>query len=408
MSCAPIKLLFLLAIVVLVKADYTIDDQNKTVSYSTGGNWFHSTTSEEEQLLVNGSYITIITDDCFDDSYPGSGATVYVKTAGMEGVNASITIDGDASSTNYSSLPSTPPAYQTANVSLFSVQGLVSGSHTIDLRVVDYQGSWSNMFLDSIAINETLVTAPATSSTSSSLTSTSSASSTASTSASSVATPHKSSNVGAIAGGVVGGLAVIGLALVLFLWRRSRMRPDNTSHSGEKDYRPPQSHQNNLRSGLPISVPPNEDPSTAPYIQLQEEQSTYSPYSPSRASAQMPQDRFEPSSAILSGGLPIEKHTSYNPETVLSPEGASMRLPVGVQSASHGASLAQAGFTAGPARLSDEQADFINTLHRNNIPADAISRVMERMLGGALPSAMRGQDWMAESGVEDLAPPSYA
>lgn len=68
--------------------------------------------------------------------------------------------------------PITGGDYQLANVSLLSVQGLVSGSHTLVLTALDSGGNTSDIFFDYVVINDTVVNAPASSSSYSSPTST--------------------------------------------------------------------------------------------------------------------------------------------------------------------------------------------------------------------------------------------
>jgi len=57
------------------------------------------------------------------------------------------------------------------------------------------------------------------------------------------------------------------------------------------------------------------------------------------------------------------------------------------------------------AQLTDEQADFVNNLHWNNVPASAIARVMERMMGGGGSEAV--EDGPLNDNMESQGPPSY-
>lgn len=221
--------------------------------------------------------------------------------------------------------------------------------------------------------------------------------------------------MGAIAGSVLGGLAVIGLAFAFLLWRRLRSKPNETGHFGEDDPGLHRSFYNTSSSGLPVSVPPAQSGNTVTQYEPQQQQSTYeySPYLPSGSSAPILDSGPDSDVGLLSGVPETVKHTySNNVQTVLSP-GSSVNLtsmPSGALSNHAGSQTGgdtSVSPTAGDSRFTDEQADFINTLHANQIPAFAIARVMGRMLSGAPPSAMRGQDWMVESGVENLAPPSY-
>jgi hypothetical protein len=56
------------------------------------------------------------------------------------------------------------------------------------------------------------------------------------------------------------------------------------------------------------------------------------------------------------------------------------------------------------AQLTDEQADFVTNLHRDNVPASAIARVVDRMLRDGR-SRVVGER-LVDDDVERQAPPS--
>lgn len=114
----------------------------------------------------------------------GSGITIYVYQAGPVGINASITVDGAYAQTNVLKAPPAS-AYQIANVSMFDVQQLPSGPHTLKLRINDLFGSYSGMMFDYAHVNESLVVNTAT---------TTSASTTATSTSSSTSAPSSSSS----------------------------------------------------------------------------------------------------------------------------------------------------------------------------------------------------------------------
>lgn len=195
-------------------------------------------------------------------------------------------------------------------------------------------------------------------------------------------------------GGVVGGVVIIGLALAALLWYRRRSRSQPTSRFDERVAADglSQAFYNSPSSELPISIVPLH----ADEISSSPPETTPQPFSATPATK-------EAGSAIslVSGGLPTSKHI-YT-ETVLTPDGLLIMSPGTVRSDAGSGSAPSASAVG----LTDEQADFVNSLHVNNVPPAAIARVMNRMLAGAAPSSMRGQDWMVDSGVERLAPPSY-
>lgn len=75
-------------------------------------------------------------------------------------------------------------------------------------------------------------------------------------------------------------------------------------------------------------------------------------------------------------------------------------------STQRGTITSMAGIDPDPGvHLTDEQVDFVNSLHRRNIPASAIARIMERMLNGGDTDVAGGVEGM-DVGM-DQAPPSY-
>lgn len=105
----------------------------------------------------------------------GSGATVYVLLAGAQGINASLTVDGGPPAYNVLAPVAAPD--QKVNISLFDVQSLNMSAHTLTLSVLDWNGTFSGMMFDYIAVNQTAAATPATSTSSESTTATPSASS---------------------------------------------------------------------------------------------------------------------------------------------------------------------------------------------------------------------------------------
>jgi hypothetical protein len=55
--------------------------------------------------------------------------------------------------------------------------------------------------------------------------------------------------------------------------------------------------------------------------------------------------------------------------------------------------------------LTNNQVDFVNNLHRNNIPSPAIAHIIEGMLGTGSTSV--AEDVQANDDVQSLGPPSY-
>ncbi|KIM55186.1 hypothetical protein SCLCIDRAFT_1221334 [Scleroderma citrinum Foug A] len=284
---------------------YTIDDSDYSVlkfsENPAGPVWgpFGSDTGEQLSIrLPNGTMMAINSVQCYDGTYTyaacstsnncavqfsftGSGITIYVLQAGPQGMSASLSIDSGSATTATLAAPPAPQ-YNIPHVVLFSVQNLVSGTHTAIMTVLDWDGGFSGMMLDYIDVNEAIVagsssTTPSSTSTptptsSQTLTSASSpsqgstshstqsslsasspsiassfinqtslsgvptaTSSTASgggnDSSSQLHSSSKKNNVAAIAGGATAGavglLALCGLALFCFRRRRSRATGGN-------------------------------------------------------------------------------------------------------------------------------------------------------------------------------------
>ncbi|KAI6011914.1 hypothetical protein EDC04DRAFT_756033 [Pisolithus marmoratus] len=200
--------------------------------------WAQFTAGRTIQLsLPNNTYRTVDSLDCYNHTFrfapcgsaeacilempfTGSGITIFVYQVGSLGINASISIDGGRYESNVLSAPPAPN-YEIFNVSMFDVQKLDTGSHTLWMTINDLAGSPSNMIFDYAYVNETLVsTATATTSSTSFVLSTLINSTTIPTSTSS--NSHTVS-IWAIIGGILGSIAliVIGATAALCLRRRS-------------------------------------------------------------------------------------------------------------------------------------------------------------------------------------------
>lgn len=119
----------------------------------------------------------------------GSGITMYVFNAGASGMTASFSVDGGTAVSNTIQTPP-PPTYQVSNVSLYDIQGLSSGNHTMNMTILDWNGSATSMKFDYAYVNESFVPPPAT--VTSSVTGTSTSQAPTQTSAGTSSTSNKS------------------------------------------------------------------------------------------------------------------------------------------------------------------------------------------------------------------------
>jgi hypothetical protein len=110
-------------------------------------------------ILTVDKFIKTLNNSATHASIIGSGATIYVLVAGQTGINSSISVDNAPEI--ISALPAADaPYFLKANVSLFDVQSLASGLHTVTLTLLSWNDNLSGMFLDSVSINETIVSTP--------------------------------------------------------------------------------------------------------------------------------------------------------------------------------------------------------------------------------------------------------
>lgn len=429
----------LLALAVIVPsawADYYIDDTNATLTYSSGPKaaWgpFAAGASTLSLLLPNGTYQTIDPFVCYNHTYryaacystdscilempfTGSGITVFVYQAGPVGINASISVDGGYNATNVLSAPPSPN-YEIANVSMFSVQELETGSHTLWMTVNDLFGSYSGMMFDYAYVNETLVSAAEASAATATTSSTGSPSSGLS---SSTTTPTSTSsasnsggvNIGAIVGGVLGGVALIMAGVIAALCLRRRRRSGTVNLISEGDvqpydpyipYDPPVSQ---VQAAYNASTGPNSSTyyaTTTPSIST--------PLTPNRRQPVAETNTDSTPFLLTSSSAPLSQDTSSSSsgrdrKTQLVSPNPPLR-----QSSPDDSRAVESSAQELLPSLTDEQADFITGLYNNNIPAPVVARVVQRMLVDRQAGI---REWESELGltrshsIATTAPPSY-
>ncbi|EIW85487.1 hypothetical protein CONPUDRAFT_162673 [Coniophora puteana RWD-64-598 SS2] len=477
----------LVALVSRARADYYIDDTNSTLQYNSNPTaaWGAFSAGETLQLLLpNGTYQNInaylaldlsmvasfsryaachTSDNCvLNIPFTGSGIDIQVLQQGQAGINATAAIDS-GSSVNKALVAASAPAFTNANVTMFSFQGLTTGSHTLTLTVLDMQGSISGMMFDYAYVNETLVAKDSTS--------TSASSSPTATGGGSAGS--KKSNAGPIVAGVIGGLAAIGaVVFALFYLRRRRRSQPPYHYDGIDAPNPAQAHYDpgppNMRAQaagghLPSTIqrsnvasnpmasaaavamatvaahpmlpePSSPTPSTQNYSQYAQAAPQSTPNVANSGSIRS-DGRYGGTSAhtpsdiqpTVRSGPFSDAHSTSDALSTSSPSqaGSSVAFPLDrkhprgplpevIQPA---AAAAESSHDASQQRmdtmaqsLTDEQADFIHSLYQQNVPAPAIARLMERMV--ANPNA-RVSDWVHETGlarsgtVHSQAPPSY-
>ncbi|KAH7920454.1 hypothetical protein BV22DRAFT_802645 [Leucogyrophana mollusca] len=472
--------------------DYDIDDHNLALlSYSstpgTNTSWLpygvngdvvdalsiKISGGSENGTVINADYSACYnstftlaqcgTDDNCELSIPftGTGITIYVLQTGPIGVSVSAVVDGGQPTTHTLSGP-TGPNYQSTNMTLFDVQSLASGSHTLSLTVLDFDGPYGTqswLGFDYAHIREadpppststSPQSAPSPPTTISSISSSSSTapaqvvpnpatntatiaiittvasfispsrsptpgdSSTPSGSSTggspSVSDVRPSLNLAAIVGGACGGAAIIAAAIVVLLCRRRRRR----RRMNEMRATPFQATREDADPIPPASLPSGLRTTTS-----------MSPLMGERGHSSVldlrPPSEAEPSALLLS--RPAAARVSMV-GTVLSDLGSSApRSRVSDRKSALALAFAEADEQAPErttpssgsadtspqppptASLTSEQADFVHRLYTNNVPASIVARVIERMV--ADPSVRFQDSTLGSGGTIGSAPPSY-
>ncbi|KAF9232912.1 hypothetical protein BU15DRAFT_80690 [Melanogaster broomeanus] len=221
-------------------------------------------------------------------------------------------------------------------------------------------------------------------------------SSTAVSTTSSITTTPTSSNtayvnIGPVVGGVVGGLvALVMITLIIFRFRR---RGRGNRATIRLDTEP------TVEPFAPIDVQQHDADQPSKHPTLQTTGSTVPAGLPPHQSG----IGHSSTSGIINGGLSTHPHTDPSFDT-FSPEALEPSQP-----------RAPRVQQTQPI-LTDDQADFVNSLHANHVPAAAIARVMERMMAGERRPAIEG--YAAAGGSlqpghdhshdsESAPPPSY-
>ncbi|KAH7890022.1 hypothetical protein F5I97DRAFT_1800304 [Phlebopus sp. FC_14] len=264
--------------------------------------------------------------------FVGSGITMYVVNAGTVGASASFSVDNGQPVTNTLKAPS-PPNYQQYNVSMFSVNSLPTGYHSLVMTILEWNGQSSWMMFDYALVNETLVM---------NSTSTGPSSPTSSSSGSSKI------NVGAVVAGTLAGIAGVAALTFGVLYIRKRRREVARSEDRAQVTPFMSGHSANDATFLGPGrrfVPHAED--------------TGSPSPSVRA-------------AILREALATGSDPGSIPSGMTSNVSRPLPTPPCVDMSSPSAVHMQQG-------LSSEDMKLLERLHLNNAPTETIARVAESL-----------------------------
>ncbi|KAN0075399.1 hypothetical protein V8E55_011422 [Tylopilus felleus] len=321
---------------------------------------------------------------------------MYVFSAGFSGMTASFSIDSGTAVPNSIQAPP-PPAYQISNVSLYDIQGIPTGNHTMKMTLLDWGTGGTSMKFDYAYINETFVASPTTTSSTPSMTS--SASRTPSqTPSTGNSTASNSVNVGGIVGATLGGLAfLVGLVIGLLYWRRRKATRQNFSSS-----------EPNLQPSPFTSEFGNPTPA---YVHQ-------NPFSPQRREEIAPRIRSAVlRDALAAGNYPSgPDYTSQSGHTssgVLQPlrrppsqaENVDIHAPSSASYVADSSSPFSDSQVTSRYNLTVEQGEVIKRLQRDNVPLETVARVIEGFVSSNF--ATGGGLDRKRSVLSAVPPPSY-
>jgi len=207
-----------------------------------------------------------------------------------------------------------------------------------------------------------------------------------------------SSDTGTIVGGVLGGIAIIVIgAIAVFFLRRKKHRNNLSAdadprpfdpHTGAQSAPSPDTGHNTTQSSTSPSSPPLLPNRRHPSVEQISGPNVITPFPPSQGSFSSRRDRKR----VLEVSNDGSSLGQFSPDDGRSaPSSTSPRNDI-------------------PQSLTDEQADFINGLYTNDVPAAAVARVIDRMLADQHAGV---REWQRELGISrpasfaTTAPPSY-
>jgi hypothetical protein len=390
-----LRYLVLPPLFLLSRADYFIDDANTTsvlftpaspqsawAPFYPGSPWFLSAPNGSADILdYNRVYNkTLRSADCNSTSncqmeiqFTGSGITLFGVMIAPITNDFTIAIDGkDGPAAPILVPPGNVSSPATYNFTLYDVQNLSLSFHLLRLSLVS-----SNLLFDYAYVNE--APPPVTTSSVPSSTSTSTP-----TSPVPVSTTSHHSKTSIAVGGAIGGLVALTLvfilAILLLRYRRRNGAHPATAFIQDEVPRHPQMPKTDIFDA-PLPHPVPQPPMAHAY-----------PSFPPNTSAAY--------SEPFHNNIARESHSVFPAGNDSSFPSRSPDLNL-VEISNESAALPE-----GSQRLTDNQLDFLHKLYKGQVPADAIVRLSQRMIGenatAAEGSLRRG------SSVMTTAPPLYS
>ncbi|KAG6379176.1 hypothetical protein JVT61DRAFT_11618 [Boletus reticuloceps] len=410
----------LLATVVL--ADYNIDNANTSVLYSMpptlAGQGWQTFSVGNPQLALSitnstGNY-TIVLDPshCYNQDYrgmhyrskllrPDTLCRVWYHNVCLQ--RRCVRHDGRFFHRrwySYSQLDrrSPAPTFQVSNVSLYDIQGLPTGNHTMKMTLLDWNGGGTSMKFDYAHVNETFVALPVSTTTSASQTS----SQTPTPTPANNSPTAKKVDVGGIVGATLGGLALVVVAVGIYHWRKRKATPKD-------DFNPDPTFQvNPFTSEVGNPIPP-----PAPYAHPNQFSSQYQERTDAVTRSAILRDALAGASANYSTPL-----LSQSSQSISSGPRSVAFQPLRRQpsyDADVDAHVRSSAANASPAssdpryNLTAEQVEIIDRLRADNVPQETVMRVFEGFISPKLSAGETSdrRSTRARSFASAMPPPSY-
>lgn len=190
-----------------------------------------------------------------------------------------------------------------------------------------------------------------------------------------------STHTGAIVGGVIGGVVALAVLLAIYRWRNRRAQKPSIDLDAEPKIEP-------FLTDQPY-YPGSKRYSSAPQL-LKTEGVVAGAHASPHAAPSRSSLREKSRTAIANPSVSqIASANSTSPTRA----GSSSAYSPG------SSEVSRPRIQQEHPMLTDDQADFVNNLYANNVPAAAIARVIERMIAGERQPVVDGYD--------SLPPPSY-
>ncbi|KAF8962593.1 hypothetical protein BDZ97DRAFT_1824447 [Flammula alnicola] len=248
-----------------------VDNNDPAIQYD--GSWIENKNSFNAGTLPDGFPVgnttqrSVTPGDTMTFRFSGTSVAIYgiFSWTNLGIISATYTLDGNVQSQSYPVTASSPQHVsadaEASNFLFFSVDNIAAGNHTLVMNITEVENQ--TFILDYITYTpafSTLATMPnltgistptpgssttTTRSTATTLAQTASQQTASQGSQQEVAT-KKTTPVGAITGGVVGGLALLIFAILLLFWLRKR-RAKGLTNSMEQVG----THNNNMSNGYP-------------------------------------------------------------------------------------------------------------------------------------------------------------